>query len=353
MKKALQVLLVILLLMSMLLVMASCITPIDNPDPKTNNGGNNNDDDNDDDDDDDTNPYAYIFAEILSRINGINSIEGYLDLLSYLYETLPADKLATAVETLAGEQYGDMIDEYYEKGAEILAMANIAAPFLPYLNKIYLIRNFIETGNSIMEELAKKALQEAGVTITKNTDTGETSYSYTDKGVVYNITVKQGVYTIAFSDTTISIGTFEDNENLYDITYTESDTTKNILFEYTDALYKVTESGIIYQVEYDEDEQNFSFVSGPDAEGEIAEIQYLFESVITADSNLAIQFYQAQSNWVMQLLTDISEYKATVSIQTMVTAEPETIIDGIGADFATKGVLFNIDESTLGALLPN
>lgn len=350
MKRMLQVIIAVLLLLSMLLVMTSCFKPIETPDPPGNNNNNNNNDD-DDDDDDDENPYADLFAQILSRITSVNSLEGYLDLISYLYDTLPADKLSAAVETLAGAQYGDMVEEYYAKGEEILAMANIAVPFLPYLNKIGLIRDLLEAeGNPFLKAAAEAALNLAGVTINKGEES--TTYSYTYQQVTYVITVNGNIYTVSFSGNVITIVTFEDNENLYDITFTEGETTRNILFEYAENLYKVTESGIFYEVEFDEDDKTFAF-SGTDISGELDVTKYLFESVITDDSDLAIQFYQAEGGWLIQLLTDIANYKATLSLQTEATTEPDTIISGIDATFATEGQIFTIDETTLGALLPN
>lgn len=152
------------------------------------------------------------------------------------------------------------------------------------------------------------------------------------------------------SDKIVIIETFEDNENLYDITFNDGAIERNILFEYSETLYKVTESGILYEVAFDEEEQTFSF-SGTDVDSGLT--QYLFESVITDDSNLAIQFYQAESGWLIQLLTVIADNEAVVSLQNNISTEPQTIVGNVGASFATLGTIFTIDESTLGALLPN
>lgn len=323
-----KIMLVIVLILSLCTVMTSCNiygpSVVPNEDETNNNNNNNNNEDKDNNNNNNNptvNPYKEIINSLLEQISGISSMEGYVSALMTLLEVIPIDIVKNAVGGIAGEEKAEMVEEYYGIGLAAMEKVNLILPLVP---KIKAIMNFLELMDAasipILVEGANAVLE--GVGIEKNGNT----YSYTYEEVLYTVEKNDNIYTVSFDDKT---------------------SIRTIILEYEEDHYKITESGIMYDVEYNDANKNLSFSLTNVDDGVV---MYEFQSVNIVD-DFALQIHDVENERLVQMLTNVALLEVTVSIQTE-DIELSDISEGrLPEDFATKGEVYIINEGVVAPYL--
>lgn len=328
MKKIATIFIAVILVLALCLMVTGCTIfsgpPSDGPDKNGNNGDNNDNDDNNDNGNDKpkTNPYLGIINSLLDNLSDLDSMEDYINAVSFLLRNLPLENVKNSAEQFLGPEKSELIDTYFDKGLEMLDLASQVLPLLP---KIIAILNVMEdyhnsTPNPIIDGIINAALLQIGVTKNGN------AYTFPYDGTAYTVVINENVYTVTFDDTTLIITYNSEND------------------------IEVIENNILYKLLFNEQNKTLEFQATDIEDEENPLLQYLFEA-ISVNNNFAFQFYDSQSGSLVQLKTEVEILEATLSVQSEVTELPDSILNGVPANFATEGDIYKINEGLLDEYL--
>lgn len=326
---------------SIFLVLALCLTVtgcdffgpniIEDDDDPNNNGNQDEDENNEDEDEDEednANPYIDIINSLLGSIGDLDSMDEYIQAVSFILRNIPIENVKDQAQELLGSEYAEIIDTYFDKGLEMMDLAAEILPVLPTILDILEIINQFPQG-STSEALLVAALQKMGVTKNGNT------YSFTYEDTLYTVQIDDentNLYTVSFDDTTLIIEIIgqESSDNLNHI--------------------KVTENNVVYEMEFDEAKTSLLFDAKDITDTENPAQKYLFES-INIGNDFAFQFFDSEGGTLVQLKTEIELLEATLSIQEEITKLPYSILDSVPTSFATEGEIYLINEGLLDEYL--
>ncbi len=290
--------------------------PVDDP-PGT-NGDPNNGGENNNNPPPTTNPYLDLISELLNSLSDLESMEDYIRAISYILHHIHIENVMDSAEEFIADEYATFIVDNFDTG---LRMLDFVADILPVLPKIDIILGYLETLDSLPFFDIDSTLAQVG--IIKDGDT----YSFSHQSVNYSVTILvESTYLLSFGDTTVELEYISEN---------------NIKVDYEDVLYELF---------FDEPNQSLRFNGIDMTDAEHPSTVALFESVIF-NGNLAMQFFDKDSQTLAQLKTEIELLEATISLQEDIDELPYSLLNGIPSEFATKGELYFINSGLLDAFL--
>lgn len=327
-KKLVILLISIIVISALILCMSGCsfLSIIDSPDNKPKNNEDEKEGDEEDEDEDGntkSNPYLDTINYILGNISDIDSLDDFVTALSFLLNNTDINAIFNIKEkakTVIPDEYHEIVDTYFEQGAEMLELAATIVPFLPYID--ILLPLLTENDGLVLNTLLKKA------GINKDGDT----YTFTKNEVEYTVQIQetdteQYLFLVSFDDTELTIEYFSSNH------------------------IKATENNIQYEISFEPENTSLLFNATDVTDAENPLLKYTFEC-IDIDNDFAFQFFNKDGASLIQIKTEIQKLEASVSIQNEIDELPYSIIEQVPANFATEGNIYTINDGLLDEYLP-